>query len=78
MGNVHPLPETTNPDAALPLQAGPATVSRMEVRCALCGATLNGRSLRHHLVPPQAARKTITVCHTCNKAALGEGYRPAV
>jgi hypothetical protein len=78
MGNVHPLPKTADSYEAPPFAAADGTITRIELKCALCGAKLNGRALRHHLIPPQAARKIITVCHTCNKAALGEGYRPAV
>jgi predicted RNA-binding Zn-ribbon protein involved in translation (DUF1610 family) len=77
MGQLHPLPKTTTQEEA-PLKTADATVSSIEPRCALCGAKLTGRALRHKLVPPQSAHQTITVCHTCNKAALGEGYRPAV
>jgi hypothetical protein len=78
MGDVHPLRQTTAPEETPPLKIADATVSPIETRCALCGKKLGSRALRHQLVPPQSSRKTITVCHTCNKAALGEGYRPAV
>ena len=46
-------------------------------RCGLCGAKLSYRALRYHVVSPQACDATLTVCHTCRMAALGEGYRPA-
>lgn len=76
MGQLHPLLRTdTAADA--PVKATEATVSKLEPRCALCGAKLTAHSLRHQLVPPQSAHP-ITVCHTCQRAALGEGYRPAV
>ena len=77
MADVHPLPQTTPQEEAPPLNASDATVSRIDLRCALCGKKLGGRALRHQLVPPQSSRKTITVCHTCSSAALGEGYRLA-
>ncbi len=76
MGQVHPLPtqsdghvgSVTNP---------PATVRSIDSgHCALCGAKLSAKSLRYRVVSPQAC-EMITVCHTCHKAALGEGYRPA-
>jgi hypothetical protein len=81
MGQLHPLPKTTTHEEA-PFKTADttlsdATVSSIEPRCALCGAKLTGHALRHQLVPPQSSHKTITACHTCNKAALGEGYRPA-
>jgi hypothetical protein len=76
MGQVHPLP--TQPDGpGAPLTNPPATVRSIDsAHCALCGAKLSAKSLRYHVVSPQAC-EMITVCHTCHKAALGEGYRPA-
>ena len=77
MGSLHPLLNTNATEEA-PLKAVEATVSPLEPRCALCGAKLGGHSLRHQLVPPQSAQQTITACHVCSRAALGEGYRPVV
>jgi hypothetical protein len=76
MGQVHPLP--TQPDGQVaPVTNPPATVRSIDsAHCALCGNKLSAKSLRYHLVSPQAC-EMITVCHTCHKAALGEGYRPA-
>jgi hypothetical protein len=76
MGRVHPLP--TQPEVHdAPATAPPATIRSIDsAHCALCGARLSARSLRYHVVSPQSC-ETVTVCHTCHKAALGEGYRPA-
>ena len=78
MGQLHPLPKTTTHEETPPLQVTEASVSSIEPVCGLCGKRLGGRALRYQLVPPQAAHQPITVCHTCRKAALGEGYRPAI
>ncbi len=76
MGQVHPMPtQSEGRDAAV--TEPPAAVRSVEsVRCGLCGAKLSARSLRYHVVSPQSC-DMMTVCHTCRKAALGEGYRPA-
>jgi predicted RNA-binding Zn-ribbon protein involved in translation (DUF1610 family) len=77
MGQVHSLPtqsETRDAAATKP----PATVRSIDsAHCGLCGAQLSARALRYHVVSPQCCETTITVCHMCRKAALGEGYRPA-
>jgi hypothetical protein len=74
MGQVHPLPAQSD-DTLLPQP--PATVRSIDsAHCALCGSKLSSRALRYHVVSPQLC-EMITVCHTCHKAALGEGYRPA-
>ena len=77
MGQVHPLPtQSEGIDAAVTSQP-PATVREIgSAHCGLCGSKLSARSLRYHVVSPQCC-ETITVCHVCRKAALGEGYRPA-
>lgn len=76
MGQVHPLPSQSEEGSA-PATGPPATVRSIDsAHCALCGAKLSARSLRHHVVSPQSC-ELVTVCHTCHKAALGEGYRPA-
>jgi hypothetical protein len=77
MGSLHPL-LNTNTTGPAPEKLVEATVTSLEPRCALCGAKLVGQHMSHQLVPPQSADHSITVCHVCNKAALGEGYRPAV
>ena len=76
MGQVHPLPQADAPDV---VQAGPpATVRSIDsAHCGLCGAPLSSRALRYHVVSPQSCEAPLTVCHTCHRAALGEGYRPA-
>jgi hypothetical protein len=76
MGQVHPLPTKSDEGVASRTQP-PATVRSIDsAHCALCGSVLSARSLRYHVVSPQQC-EMITVCHTCHKAALGEGYRPA-
>jgi len=76
MGQVHPLPTAPSADQA-PVQKDGSVRSIDSAQCALCGAKLSARALRHHVVSPQSCGATLTVCHTCQKAALGEGYRPA-
>jgi hypothetical protein len=77
MGTLHPLPAGT-PAAETPTRIVKAPVHPIEsVRCALCAKKLGPRALRHHVVSPQSSEAVLTVCHTCNRAALGEGYRPA-
>jgi len=76
MGQVHPLSTQSDGQAADVTQP-PAPVRSIDsAHCALCGAKLSARSLRYHVVSPQSC-DLVTVCHTCRKAALGEGYRPA-
>ena len=72
MGQVRPIAKTDDAPPA------PATVRSIDsVQCSLCGAPLSARSLRYHVVSPQVTDVPLTVCHTCHRAALGEGYRPA-
>lgn len=47
------------------------------VYCGLCGMTLKFGKLRYLMVSPQSPETTLMVCHTCHRAALGEGYRLA-
>jgi hypothetical protein len=75
MGQVHPLPKATATDDAPMLKAG--TIRSIDsTTCALCGAKLSARALRHHVISPLTCDAALTVCHTCQRAALGEGYRP--
>jgi len=76
MGQVHPLPQAQSVDAP-PVQQAGAIRSIDSAHCGLCGAKLSARALRSHVVSPQSCDATLTVCHTCHRAALGEGYRPA-
>ncbi len=76
MGQVHPLPTQSEHHSAT-VTCPPAEVRSIDsAHCALCGAKLGARALRYHLASPQRC-DTITVCHTCRRAALSEGYRPA-
>lgn len=76
MGQVHPLVKPPSPDDAPVHKAG--TVSSIDsAQCGLCGVKLSARTLRHHVISPQSCGAALTVCHTCHRAALGEGYRPA-
>ena len=75
MGQLHTLLTPTDEDL-VPSQA--ASVLTIEaVRCSLCGTPLKGNKLRFHMVPPRFSGVTVTVCSTCRRAAIGEGYRPA-
>lgn len=56
-----------------PRRFGP--VSREYVRCDLCGGELGRNAGHFHMVSPLTARH-VSVCRTCRRAALGEGYRP--
>jgi predicted RNA-binding Zn-ribbon protein involved in translation (DUF1610 family) len=78
MGQVRQMPN--HPESSPPPVAADAPAAEVRsidsAHCALCGAKLTARALRYHVVSPQCC-DMITVCHTCQKAALGEGYRPA-
>jgi hypothetical protein len=76
MGQVHPMPTRSEERDAVLINGTASVRSIDSAHCGLCGAKLSARALRYHVVSPQAC-ETITVCHTCRKAALGEGYRPA-
>jgi hypothetical protein len=58
---------------APPRPLGP--VSREYARCDLCGEQLGEHAGHFHMVSPLTARH-VSVCRTCRRAALGEGYRP--
>jgi len=77
MGHVHPLPPPTAAADITAIKPGATVRSIDSAYCGLCGAKLSTRALRYHVVSPQVCDATLTVCHTCRKAALGEGYRPA-
>jgi len=77
MRQVHPLPAPTTTDEMPAMQSSDTVRSIDSGHCGLCGAKLSARALRYHVVSPQACDATLTVCHTCRKVALGEGYRPA-
>jgi len=47
-------------------------------RCSLCGAPLTSPAERFTMVSPFGNGGRVTVCRACHRAALGEGYRPAV
>ena len=75
MGQLHTLLSPTE-ETLVSSQA--ASVLTMEaVRCSLCGTPLKGNKLRFHMVSPRYVGGTVTVCSTCHRAAIGEGYRPA-
>jgi hypothetical protein len=57
----------------LPQPLGPE--SREYALCDLCGAHLGVHSGHFHMVSPLTAR-SVSVCRTCRRAALGEGYQP--
>ena len=77
MVQVHPLPTTPTRDAASKAKPGAPVKFIETASCGLCGAKLSSRALRYQMVSPLSTRAPITVCHTCHRAALGEGYRPA-
>ncbi len=69
-------PQTTPPNAPQTGPAGrPAPLGLVETpRCSLCGEPLDPKAT-YKMVSPFLA-KPVSVCHTCHRAALGEGYRP--
>jgi hypothetical protein len=58
---------------AKPRPFGP--VSREYSRCDLCGEQLGRNAGHFHMTSPLTARH-VSVCRTCRRAALSEGYRP--
>jgi len=75
MAQSTPLP---SPDHA---QAGikhlrPVPLEVVDVaHCELCGQPLGEHAGHFHMVSPLTARR-VTVCRTCRRAALSEGYLP--
>lgn len=68
---------SVDPHTASPTLGQAAPLTRIvEVRCALCGASLVGKRQSCRLVSPFGGRN-ITACRACRRAVLGEGYRPA-
>ena len=58
---------------ARPRLVGP--VSREYARCDLCGESLGSHTGQFPMVSPLTASH-VSVCRTCRRAALSEGYRP--
>jgi len=52
-----------------------ASASREYAVCDLCGEQLGRHAGHFHMVSPLTARH-VSVCRTCRRAALSEGYRP--
>jgi hypothetical protein len=64
------------PAAKAPVRARPVTsASREYAVCDLCGGQLGRNAGHFHMVSPLTARH-VSVCRTCRRAALSEGYRP--
>lgn len=76
MGRVHHLRPVVREDPPPVFQSEHLSVVH-SMRCDLCGGPFAERDRRYHLLSPRPGA-VMTVCHTCRKAALGEGYRPAV
>jgi hypothetical protein len=84
---VAPNPSTTPASdvASAPLEAASAAQpilkrglgagAREYARCDLCGEPLGRNAGHFHMVSPLTARY-VSVCRTCRRAALSEGYRP--
>jgi hypothetical protein len=69
---------SADPQRPSPFQREAAPVTPLEeARCALCGASLVGTRERFKVVSPLVSMGKVTVCRTCRRAALSEGYRPA-
>jgi hypothetical protein len=54
---------------------GSGAAAQDYARCDLCGEPLGRHAGRFPMVSPLTARH-VTVCRTCRRAALSEGYRP--
>jgi hypothetical protein len=76
MGQAQQLPAPEKRDRAAVGAVTPLT-SLEDMRCALCGSSLVGQRQRYHMVSPLVSMGAVTVCRTCRRAALSEGYRPA-
>lgn len=71
-----PLDQTSAAQPAPEVKRRPVdTASREYARCDLCGEALGGHAGQFHMVSPLTARH-VSVCRTCRRAALSEGYRP--
>ena len=72
-----PVPlDTPAPDVKAPARARPVAGSSREYSvCDLCGGQLGRHAGHFHMVSPLTARH-VSVCRTCRRAALSEGYRP--
>jgi hypothetical protein len=70
-----PSPGPRSHDRERHLEVVPASDSDHS-HCSLCGRPLDGDARRFSLVSPIGAGEHVTVCSTCHRAALGEGYRP--
>lgn len=64
--------------AVVPIRPTAPVVSLPNVRCALCGEPLPRRADRFAMISPLGvdAGRTVTVCRTCRRAAVGDGYLP--
>lgn len=45
-------------------------------RCALCGESLVNQRVSFRLISPLVAMGPVTVCFSCRRAAIGQGYLP--
>jgi hypothetical protein len=71
--DVTPIPFEAPPAAQQGMRG--VAAAREYARCDLCGDPLGRLAGRFPMVSPLTARY-VTVCRTCRRAALGEGYRP--
>ncbi len=81
MGQVLPLPSPASRPQQSEQPAHLEVVAPLEtghVHCELCGLPLGREARRFSLNSPMRGGELVTVCSTCHKAALGEGYRPAL
>jgi len=70
-----PAADVTPPPAVFSAPVRAVAGAREYAHCDLCGQPL-GRDVGHfHMVSPLTARR-VSVCRTCRRAALSEGYRP--
>jgi hypothetical protein len=72
-----PVPlDVPTTSAKAPARARPVSSSSREYAvCDLCGGQLGRNAGHFHMVSPLTARH-VSVCRTCRRAALSEGYRP--
>lgn len=79
MAQAVPLPSPGDPPRSPGRERHLEAVPALEgdrCQCSLCGRPLDGDARRFSLVSPIGSGERVTVCSTCHKAAVGEGYRP--
>jgi hypothetical protein len=69
------VPGDLTPPAVFSAPLRSVAGAREYAHCDLCGQPLGRDVGQFHMVSPLTARR-VSVCRTCRRAALSEGYRP--